>query len=414
MQLSRHAVPAHGPCHTMSLIRRSRPLLAAAGLLICTASVAWSQEDTIYIGGSAPRGGSVQVDMSVLNDLSAKSGANVGANPIVLTPPGHKKTAKAASSHHRTAKAKPATRKAPAPRPKATTSATPVKAATPAPRPATPAPVTPKQAALPDLPPPPPEPVDITMPSAAPTPVAPKAMAAAAATATTVAAHIPDTTSATPSALPRDIKPAPSPAPAVAAKEPAAKEPATKEPAVKDVAATEPVANTAPSEPEPTPAVEMSPMAAAAATAPLSATKSTPASSDAPHPTSESAPQPTPETMQTAALKTAPQSSNTAKQSIRIPFSGAAATLPEDSKGDLKVIAGSLSKDPALRVQVMAYASGNNDASRARRLSLSRALAVRGFLIDQGVGSTRIDVRALGNTAEGGPSDRVDLMVLSR
>jgi outer membrane protein OmpA-like peptidoglycan-associated protein len=118
--------------------------------------------------------------------------------------------------------------------------------------------------------------------------------------------------------------------------------------------------------------------------------------------------------MQTAALKATSQSSSTSKQSIRIPFSGEAATLPEDSKGDLKGIAGSLSKDPALRVQVMAYASGNNDASRARRLSLSRALAVRGFLIDQGVGSTRIDVRALGNTAEGGPTDRVDLMVLSR
>ena len=77
-------------------------------------------------------------------------------------------------------------------------------------------------------------------------------------------------------------------------------------------------------------------------------------------------------------------------------------------------MAGSLSKAPALRVQVMAYASGSDDAGKARRLSLSRALAVRSYLIEQGIGSTRIDVRALGDAAEGGPADRVDLMVLSR
>jgi outer membrane protein OmpA-like peptidoglycan-associated protein len=99
---------------------------------------------------------------------------------------------------------------------------------------------------------------------------------------------------------------------------------------------------------------------------------------------------------------------------MRIAFAGEAAALPEPAKGELKQIAGALGRDPALRVQVMAYASGGNDASKARRLSLSRALAVRTYLIEQGIGSTRIDVRALGNAAEGGPSDRVDLMMLSR
>ena len=102
------------------------------------------------------------------------------------------------------------------------------------------------------------------------------------------------------------------------------------------------------------------------------------------------------------------------KQSMRIAFAGETAALPDTAKGDLKRIAGRLSKDAALRVQVKAYASGNDDASKARRLSLSRALAVRTYLIEQGIGSTRIDVRALGNNAENGPSDRVDLMVVSR
>jgi outer membrane protein OmpA-like peptidoglycan-associated protein len=100
---------------------------------------------------------------------------------------------------------------------------------------------------------------------------------------------------------------------------------------------------------------------------------------------------------------------------MRIPFSGEAAALPEPSKGELKQLAGSLSKDAALRVQVVAYASGSDDGGKARRLSLSRALAVRTYLIEQGIGSTRIDVRALGNTAEGGgPADRVDIVVVSR
>ncbi len=68
-----------------------------------------------------------------------------------------------------------------------------------------------------------------------------------------------------------------------------------------------------------------------------------------------------------------------------------------------------------LRVQVKAYASGaGGSASAARRLSLSRALAVRAFLINQGIRSTRIDVRALGSRAEGGPPDRVDVILAGR
>lgn len=67
------------------------------------------------------------------------------------------------------------------------------------------------------------------------------------------------------------------------------------------------------------------------------------------------------------------------------------------------------------RVQLRAYAddSGGN-ASKARRLSLSRALSVRSFLIESGLRSTRIDVRALGVARDGGPADRVDVIRLER
>jgi outer membrane protein OmpA-like peptidoglycan-associated protein len=64
---------------------------------------------------------------------------------------------------------------------------------------------------------------------------------------------------------------------------------------------------------------------------------------------------------------------------------------------------------------LLAYAKGTEDsASQARRLSLSRALAVRGYLIEQGVLPTRMDVRALGNKADDDPRDRVDVELAQR
>ncbi|HIJ63071.1 MAG TPA: OmpA family protein [Rhodospirillaceae bacterium] len=88
------------------------------------------------------------------------------------------------------------------------------------------------------------------------------------------------------------------------------------------------------------------------------------------------------------------------------------ARLPDDARASLTRLAGRMAAEPTVEVQLLAYAEGDeNSASKARRLSLSRALAVRSFLIDQGVRSTRIEVRALGNKVSDGPSDRVDLVI---
>jgi outer membrane protein OmpA-like peptidoglycan-associated protein len=75
-----------------------------------------------------------------------------------------------------------------------------------------------------------------------------------------------------------------------------------------------------------------------------------------------------------------------------------------------------MEKDESLSLQLLAYADGDEaNASKARRLSLSRALEVRKYLMELGVRSTRIEVRALGNKVEGGgPADRVDAMFASR
>ncbi|MDR3437997.1 OmpA family protein [Telmatospirillum sp.] len=100
---------------------------------------------------------------------------------------------------------------------------------------------------------------------------------------------------------------------------------------------------------------------------------------------------------------------------LSIPFEKDGARLPNDVRASLSQLAERLAADPVLQVQMLAYAEGDEDnASKARRLSLSRALAVRSYLIDQGVRSTRIEVRALGNKVPDGPADRVDILVQKR
>jgi outer membrane protein OmpA-like peptidoglycan-associated protein len=95
----------------------------------------------------------------------------------------------------------------------------------------------------------------------------------------------------------------------------------------------------------------------------------------------------------------------------QIVFAGESAELPADILPQLDAVAEKLLQDENLRLQLMAYAAGTEDtASKARRISLSRALAVRAYLIGKGIRSTRMDVRALGNKVEGEPADRVDIV----
>ncbi|MGB8602985.1 MAG: OmpA family protein [Rhizomicrobium sp.] len=64
------------------------------------------------------------------------------------------------------------------------------------------------------------------------------------------------------------------------------------------------------------------------------------------------------------------------------------------------------------RVQVFAYAGPKGEkSSDSRRLSLKRALIVRQLLIDAGVPSDRIDVRAMGGATDGGAAERVDVFL---
>lgn len=100
---------------------------------------------------------------------------------------------------------------------------------------------------------------------------------------------------------------------------------------------------------------------------------------------------------------------------LRMRFPAGDATLPEGSHTALEAVARRMEADPQLYLQLLAYAEGSEEeASKARRLSLSRALAVRSYLMNYGVRSTRIEVRALGNKVPDGPADRVDLVIDKR
>jgi len=66
----------------------------------------------------------------------------------------------------------------------------------------------------------------------------------------------------------------------------------------------------------------------------------------------------------------------------------------------------------ATRIQLDAFGGPRGDkSSDSRRLSLKRALVVRELLIEDGVPSEKIDVRAMGGVDDSGVADRVDVFV---
>jgi outer membrane protein OmpA-like peptidoglycan-associated protein len=93
---------------------------------------------------------------------------------------------------------------------------------------------------------------------------------------------------------------------------------------------------------------------------------------------------------------------------------GASSPSPAQYRG-VKVLADNLNnalEKGAAAIQLEAYGGAPGDkSSDARRLSLRRALAVRQLLIDDGVPSARIDVRAMGGSNDGDSPDRVDVFI---
>lgn len=127
------------------------------------------------------------------------------------------------------------------------------------------------------------------------------------------------------------------------------------------------------------------------------------------------APRPSPEVAATPPAPPGPPVEVPDGTEFRVVYTDTAAdALSEQDTALLDGVAARLRRDEVIRLQVTAYASGTPETEReARRLSLDRALAVRSYLIGQGVRGTRIDVRALGTHAPAGPADRVDLHLVN-
>ncbi|GJL84748.1 MAG: hypothetical protein DHS20C02_05230 [Micavibrio sp.] len=105
-----------------------------------------------------------------------------------------------------------------------------------------------------------------------------------------------------------------------------------------------------------------------------------------------------------------------AQQIISFPFAPGVTELDQKTRKtfDNKALQ-VLKQNPDLRIQVQAYATPSGDGqSSARRLSLSRAISIRAYLIEKDIDPKRIDVRALGTQTKTQPLDRVDLVFFDK
>jgi len=268
-----------------------------------------------------------------------------------------------------------------------------------------PAEITPPQVSVPDAPKiaPPPAPV-----ADAPAPAAPQPMAAVPEPSEPPVAKV-----EMPSPPPAPLAKVEPPAPPVALQ--------SEPPAPAAPEKTETAAIPAPPEIVPPPVSESSTVAPAPE-APVAEESSTPRLIQPP-------PQETPSKSETAtgsdngktatqiaalppAAPAAPAGVLDGGQMYRIPFGQDSSDIPDDGKQFLDELAQRLKSDSALRLQLLGYAGSTQEsASKARRTSLFRALSVRTYLMKQGIRSTRMDVRALGNLVEDGAPDRVDAVV---
>lgn len=98
---------------------------------------------------------------------------------------------------------------------------------------------------------------------------------------------------------------------------------------------------------------------------------------------------------------------------LRVTFGSGQSDLNPSTAAAIQNLVKTTPSGDGTSFNVVAYAAGTpEDPSTARRLSLARALAVRSALMADGIGSSRIYVRALGASAGDETPDRVDVAVL--
>lgn len=107
----------------------------------------------------------------------------------------------------------------------------------------------------------------------------------------------------------------------------------------------------------------------------------------------------------------APGAATPIKGGLRVTFGAGTSTLNPASVAALQRLAAQVKAKPGIPLDLTATAAGSpDDPSTARRLSLERGLAVRAVLLNAGLASSQIYVRAMGRSGPPGPADRVDVV----
>jgi outer membrane protein OmpA-like peptidoglycan-associated protein len=103
------------------------------------------------------------------------------------------------------------------------------------------------------------------------------------------------------------------------------------------------------------------------------------------------------------------------KDGLRITFGPGSSDLNPQTDAAVRSLVRDAPPFATTTFTIVAVAPGTEeDPSTPRRLSLSRALAVRSVLITEGIASARIYVKAMGANPQalsGGPPDRADVTV---
>lgn len=103
------------------------------------------------------------------------------------------------------------------------------------------------------------------------------------------------------------------------------------------------------------------------------------------------------------------------KDGLRVTFGPGSADLNPRTDAAVRTLARGAPPFAGTSFTIVAVAPGSeDDPSTPRRLSLSRALALRSVLITEGVASARIYVKAMGANPQalaGGPPDRADITI---
>jgi outer membrane protein OmpA-like peptidoglycan-associated protein len=133
----------------------------------------------------------------------------------------------------------------------------------------------------------------------------------------------------------------------------------------------------------------------------------------APVPPPPSAPEPVAPPPPPPVSDTSASAATASGTGLRVTFGAGQSDLSPASAAAIRGVVQSAAPGDGTTFNVVAYAAGtSDDPSTARRLSLSRALAVRSALMADGIASSRIYVRALGATGGDQVPDRVDLAVM--